>query len=99
MAYTIVNPKESDFSSGKISVKTPIAQGLLKKHVGDVVEIHVPAGLLQLRIDKISVMLLSDDMLKRNHNYTLDNSMLLDPVMFTPRIANESSLPINGATA
>jgi len=56
MAYTIVNPTESDFSSGKISVKTPIAQGLLKKHVGDVVEIHVPAGLLQLRIDKISVM-------------------------------------------
>src|SRR5574344_2392867 len=56
MTYTIVNQIESDFSSGKISIKTPIAQGLLKKHVGDVVEIHVPAGLLQLRIDKISVM-------------------------------------------
>jgi len=56
MAYTIVNPIESDFSSGKISVKTPIAQGLLKKKVGDVVEIKVPAGILKLRIDKISIL-------------------------------------------
>lgn len=55
MTYTIVNPIESDFNSGKISVKTPIAQGLLKKRVGDVVEIKVPAGVLRLRIDKISI--------------------------------------------
>src|SRR5574344_248708 len=56
MKYTIVSPTESDFSAGKISVKTPIAQGLLKKQVGDVAEIRVPAGLLQLRIDKITIM-------------------------------------------
>ncbi len=56
MKYTIVSPTESDFASGKISVKTPIAQGLLKKQVGDVAEIRVPAGLLQLRIDKITIM-------------------------------------------
>lgn len=56
MTYTIVNQIESDFKSGKISVKTPIAQGLLKKKVGDVAEIKVPAGILKLRIDKISLL-------------------------------------------
>ena len=56
MTYTIVSPMEADFSSGKISVKTPIAQGLLRKRVGDVTEIKVPAGLLKLRVDKISIL-------------------------------------------
>jgi len=56
MKYTIVNPMEADFSTGKISIKTPIAQGLLKKRIGDIVEIKVPAGMLKLRIDDISIM-------------------------------------------
>lgn len=56
MKYTIVNPMEADFSTGKISIKTPIGQGLLKKRVGDIVEIKVPAGMLKLRIDDISIM-------------------------------------------
>lgn len=55
MTYTIVNQIESDLRSGKISIKTPIAQGLLKKRVGDVVEIKVPAGMMRLRIDNISI--------------------------------------------
>jgi transcription elongation factor GreA len=56
MTYTIVSQIESDFSSGKISIKTPIAQGLLKKRVGDIAEIKVPAGILKLRVDKISIL-------------------------------------------
>ena len=56
MKYSIVNPMEADFSTGKISIKTPIAQGLLKKRVGDIVEIKVPVGMLKLRIDEISIM-------------------------------------------
>jgi transcription elongation factor GreA len=56
MTYSIVNPTEADFSSGKISIKTPIAQGLLKKKVGDIAEIKVPAGTLKLRVDKISIL-------------------------------------------
>jgi transcription elongation factor GreA len=55
MTYTLVSPSEANFSEGKISVKTPIAQGLLRKKVGDIAEIKVPAGLLKLRIDKISI--------------------------------------------
>ena len=56
MKYSIVNPMEADISTSKISIKTPIAQGLLKKRVGDIVEIKVPAGILKLRIDDISIM-------------------------------------------
>ena len=36
-----------------ISIKSPIAQALLNKGVGDVVEVRVPAGLVKLRIDTI----------------------------------------------
>ena len=36
MAYTIVSETEANLKQGKISVNTPIAQGLLGKKVGDV---------------------------------------------------------------
>ena len=55
MSYTIVSPHEADIHEGKISIKSPIAQALLNKKVGDVVEICVPAGLLRLRIESISL--------------------------------------------
>ena len=53
MTYTIVNPHEANIHEGKISIKSPIAQALLGKKEGDVVEVRVPAGLLKLRIDSI----------------------------------------------
>lgn len=55
MQYTVVNPHEANVREGKISIKSPIAQALLGKKVGDVVEVRVPAGVLKLRIDSISV--------------------------------------------
>lgn len=55
MSYTIVNPHEANPREGKLSIKTPIAEALLGKRVGDVVEAHVPAGVIKLRIDSISV--------------------------------------------
>ncbi len=55
MSYTIVSENEANLREGKISIKTPIAQGLLNKKVGDEVEIKIPAGVLHLRIDKISL--------------------------------------------
>ena len=54
MTYTIASPHEANLREGKISIKSPIAQALLGKKVGDVVEVHVPAGLLKLRIESIS---------------------------------------------
>jgi transcription elongation factor GreA len=54
MTYTIVPESEADIKSAKISVNSPIAKGLLGKSVGDVAEIHVPAGKIPFEIIKIS---------------------------------------------
>ena len=55
MTYTIVSPHEANLQEKKISVKSPIAQALLNKKTGDVVEVRVPAGTLKLRIDGITL--------------------------------------------
>ena len=55
MSYTIVSPHEANMAEGKISIKSPIAQALLNKAVGDVVQVQVPAGMLKLRIDDIQL--------------------------------------------
>ncbi|MBO4613110.1 MAG: transcription elongation factor GreA [Bacteroidaceae bacterium] len=54
MKYTIVSESEANLREGKISVGTPIAQGLLGKKVGDVVSIKVPAGMVELEITSIT---------------------------------------------
>ena len=55
MTYTIVSESEANLREGKISITTPIAQGLLNHKVGDEVEIKIPRGTIHLRIDKITV--------------------------------------------
>jgi transcription elongation factor GreA len=55
MTYTIASPHEANFREGKISVKSPIAQALLNKKVGDIVEVRVPAGQIKLRIESIQL--------------------------------------------
>lgn len=55
MSFTIVNPHEANVSEGKMSIKSPIAEALMGKKVGEIVEAHVPAGTLKLRIDSISL--------------------------------------------
>ena len=54
MAYTIVSETEANLKEGKISVQTPIAQGLLNKKVGDIVDIKIPHGTVQMEILNIS---------------------------------------------
>ncbi len=56
MTYTIVSESEADLQAGKISIKTPIAQGLLNKKVGEEASIQLPNGrVMHLRVDSISV--------------------------------------------
>ena len=55
MVYTIVSENEAKLKLGKISIKTPIAQGILNHKVGDTVEVSIPRGTIKLRIDKISI--------------------------------------------
>ncbi|NCC72941.1 MAG: transcription elongation factor GreA [Sphingobacteriia bacterium] len=54
MTYTIVPESEADLKTGKISVNSPIAKGLLGKKRGDKVEIQVPAGIITFEIIDIS---------------------------------------------
>jgi len=55
MKYTIVPDSEANLKEAKIAVSTPIAQGLIGKKVGDVVEIKVPAGIISFEIMDISL--------------------------------------------
>ena len=54
MNYTIVAENEADLKSGKISVSSPIAKGLLGKKVGDKAEIKVPSGTVNIEIIEVS---------------------------------------------
>ena len=54
MTYTLVAQSEADLKTGKISVNSPIGQGLLGKKVGEMAEITIPSGTIQLEITKIS---------------------------------------------
>ncbi len=53
LKYRLVSETEANLKEGKISVKSPIAQALLGKAVGDTVEAQVPAGVLTLEIKEI----------------------------------------------
>ncbi len=54
MTYTLVAENEQDLKAKKISVESPIGQGLLGKSVGDIAEIEIPAGLMTFKILDIS---------------------------------------------
>ncbi len=54
MTYSIVPEKEADFKVGKISINSPIGQGLLGLKVGEVAEITVPAGKMYFEILEIT---------------------------------------------
>ena len=54
MTYTLVAESEADLKTGKISVSSPIGRVLLGKSVGDIAEIKVPNGTLQMEIIEIT---------------------------------------------
>ena len=55
MEYLIVPESEANFKLGKIAVSSPIAQGLLGKKVGDIVQIKVPSGIIPFEVVSISL--------------------------------------------
>lgn len=55
MTYTLVAESEANLRENKIAVSTPIAQGLLGKKVGDVVDIKVPSGLVTFEVVEIDI--------------------------------------------
>ena len=54
MEYTLVSEKEGDLKVKKISVDSPIGEGLLGTSVGDIVEVKVPTGIIKFEIIEIS---------------------------------------------
>ena len=55
MEYQLVPESEANFKIGKIAVSSPIAQGLIGKKVGDLVNIKVPSGVIPFEIIAISL--------------------------------------------
>ena len=54
MKYKLVAQSEANLNAGKISVDSPIGKGILGKSVGDIAEIKVPNGKIELEIVSIS---------------------------------------------
>jgi transcription elongation factor GreA len=54
LSYTLVPESESNIASKKISISSPIGQGLLGKKVGDIAQIQVPSGIVDFKILNIS---------------------------------------------
>ena len=55
MTYLVVSLHETNLREGKISNKSPIGQALIGRKAGDIVDVQVPAGMLKLRIDEVSL--------------------------------------------
>lgn len=51
--YTLVGQEEADIKNGSISVQSPIGRALIGHRVGDIVEVHRPAGVIEYQIQSI----------------------------------------------
>lgn len=51
--YTLVGQEEADVKNGSISVQSPIGRALIGHRVGDVVQVHRPAGMIEYEIQAI----------------------------------------------
>lgn len=55
ISYTLVSETEADLKAKKISVNSPIGQGILGKSVGDKAEIQTPGGIIEFEILEIGL--------------------------------------------
>jgi transcription elongation factor GreA len=51
--YQIVGAPEADPANGKISNESPVGAALLGKAVGETIDVHVPRGVMKLKVLKI----------------------------------------------
>jgi len=51
--YTLVGQDEADLKNGSISVQSPIGRALIGHRVGDIVEVHRPAGMIEYEVQSI----------------------------------------------
>ncbi|MBB4081014.1 transcription elongation factor GreA [Lewinella aquimaris] len=55
LVYHLVAESEADLKAKKISVNSPMGQGLLGKKVGDIAEVKTPNGSIKFKIKNISI--------------------------------------------
>jgi len=55
MVYQLVAESEANLKDKKISVNSPMGQGLLGKAVGDLAEVKTPNGAIQFKIKNITL--------------------------------------------
>lgn len=55
VTYQLVSEQEADLKAGKISITSPIGKGILGKEIGEIAKVQAPAGLIEFRIDEISI--------------------------------------------
>ena len=55
VTYKLVPESEADLKTGKISVNSPVGQGLLGKEVGDMAYVATPNGNIEFKVIKISI--------------------------------------------
>lgn len=53
--YKLVPETEADLKTGRISVSSPVGQGLLGKAVGDIAVVRTPNGNIEFKILEISI--------------------------------------------
>jgi regulator of nucleoside diphosphate kinase len=51
--YWLVFPEEANLAQNKISVLSPIGCALLGYKIGDIIDLKIPAGQKQLKVEKI----------------------------------------------
>lgn len=55
VTYKLVPESEADLKTGKVSVSSPVGQGLLGKEVGDIALVKTPNGNIEFKILSISL--------------------------------------------
>lgn len=56
VTYKLVPESEADLKTGRISVNSPVGQGLLGKEVGDMAYVSTPNGKIEFKVLKISIL-------------------------------------------
>ncbi len=52
--YTLVGQEEADLKNGTISVQSPLGRALIGHRIGEIVEVHRPAGTIEYQIQSIA---------------------------------------------
>jgi len=48
--YLLVSPEEADLQQGKIALTSPVGKSLMGRKTGEIVEAHVPAGIIKFEV-------------------------------------------------